>query len=385
MDTMRPQRSFRAGVWLLFLASAGAPATATGFGISLELPPSVRSAGMGGASNAVFWGGDADYWGNPALVAFHHGVRYEFARTRLVPTLAKDVYFTSHRGTAAGGGIGLAFGSLLLDYGQSVGVDPGGNPTGTFSTTEDIRSWGAGVSVSELARSIGHLRGTPPPRFTRYADVAIGYAHQRVQVSMLPYLEGEATTSGLGVFARLTPLDTFGSDASDPMRFDLGVGWSALNRDEETPTPSLFGMPRIHRFGVAARFERGRHAAGVGATSSRHPLAGTYEPFITAAVAVDMEHFESYGASPPSYDVQRYGLEGQLLNVLALRVGRVEDRDGDIEGWSFGVGAGYTAGRFGRVQYDFAAVPQSKDLHSMVKRHALSVTLHPMTLLHPGR
>src|SRR5690348_1059502 len=47
----------------------------------LDIDPSVRSASMGGASTAVFWGVDPNHWVNPALLGFATGIRYESGHT----------------------------------------------------------------------------------------------------------------------------------------------------------------------------------------------------------------------------------------------------------------------------------------------------------------
>src|SRR5262249_37494468 len=56
-----------------------------GVGRSLDLDPSIRSAGMGAAASAVFWGGDVDDWANPALLAAQRGARYQLGKALLTP------------------------------------------------------------------------------------------------------------------------------------------------------------------------------------------------------------------------------------------------------------------------------------------------------------
>src|SRR5690349_1187658 len=47
----------------------------------LEIDPSIRSAAMGGASTAVSWGIDPNYWANPSLLGYARGIRYEQGST----------------------------------------------------------------------------------------------------------------------------------------------------------------------------------------------------------------------------------------------------------------------------------------------------------------
>lgn len=122
------------GILLVHLASVRATAQAPSGAEAFGLDPSVRAAGMGRASTAVFWGGDPNYWANPALLGHHRGLRFEGAKTQLVPDLAHDVFFRTSRATVAAAGIGFAFagrpgglGQQKLDYGWSIAVDDQGN------------------------------------------------------------------------------------------------------------------------------------------------------------------------------------------------------------------------------------------------------------------
>ena len=98
------------------LLLAPAVARAQGSGRSLDLDPSVRSSGMGGASNAVFWD-ETNPWSNPALLGEARGVAYEFGRTQLVPGLAPDVHFTTNVVKLGGGGLGVALSGKPVDIG----------------------------------------------------------------------------------------------------------------------------------------------------------------------------------------------------------------------------------------------------------------------------
>ena len=84
-------------------------AHAQGTGRSMNIDLSVRSAGMGGASNALSWG-DLNHWGNPALLGYAQGLRYVHTHTQLVPGLASNVFLNSNVVQAGGGGVGVGFG-----------------------------------------------------------------------------------------------------------------------------------------------------------------------------------------------------------------------------------------------------------------------------------
>jgi len=125
---------------------------------SLLVGPSIRASGMGRSSAAVFWGGDADYWANPALLGYRDGLRFEHGKTRLVPDLADGVYFRSDRFTIARWGIGIAatapLGRNRLDYGESIATDDEGNVLGSFTSYEEYDDFGIGVSLARASESL---------------------------------------------------------------------------------------------------------------------------------------------------------------------------------------------------------------------------------------
>ena len=69
-------------VALLAVTLGSGPARA--YGIVLDLDPSIRAAGAGGGNGAVFWGGDANSWANPALLAYGTGVRFDRTHTHQI-------------------------------------------------------------------------------------------------------------------------------------------------------------------------------------------------------------------------------------------------------------------------------------------------------------
>src|SRR5580765_21835 len=111
------------------------------------LDPSIRSGGMGGASNAVFWDDVTNDWANPALLGYRHGVRYEYGRTHLIPELVPNITFTTRKLVAGDAGIGFVnAGEPLENVGDLVLAQ------GSGGGSERIQTWGVGASLS---RGIG--------------------------------------------------------------------------------------------------------------------------------------------------------------------------------------------------------------------------------------
>src|SRR5262249_2676721 len=153
------------------------------------------------SSNAVFWGDELNQWSNPAVLGYLRGVHYEYGTTRLVPGLAADVSFRSHVLKLGGGGLGTYFagkpgglGTVKLEYGTTVLMDPGGNPIGTFDAYEHIESWGFGLSLARAFESVARLTDHEAPRISRVADVSLGMSAKTLRMDLG---SGPARTSTL--------------------------------------------------------------------------------------------------------------------------------------------------------------------------------------------
>jgi hypothetical protein len=357
-------------VTALLASVALAPALhAQGAGRSLDIDTSIRSAAMGGAGEAVPWGGDGDAWANPALLGYHRGLLHQWNRTQLVPGLATDVFLVSERQSVYACGVGLTQGDVHLDYGLSVLTDNEGNPIGTSRSFESSTYEGIGVSVSTLADALtGHAAdgGGPLARLPLSPDVAFGYTHKRIAVNLGPGVEDGTDAVDWGMLVKVTPLrmeDVLGA----PLAVDLALGHSVLNASDSRLLPGLAnpdGYPtsRIERDGLAA------HAAAglpkdwkAGMTSGwKRWLAASLEPLVDLSYALDSEHI-SAGGEGDSYDVSRWGGELALANLFWLRTGHISDKESDIIGSTSGWGLGLSLGGVVGYRYDHATVPQARN------------------------
>jgi len=409
---------------LLFLVwaapSRGASAAASG-AQSLLINPSVRASGMGHASSAVFWGSEPNAWSNPALLAHERGVRYERARTQLVPELAKDVYFTTKRLTAGCWGVGIQLagkpidgvGSSRLDYGSSEGTDADGNPTGSFSSHEEIASFTGGVSALEFAEHLWKAMGGDAPRMSRFGDVSLGWATKKTHVSLAPALvtldnragEGNVTTHDSGLLFRVTPYNAIddagwiaGLDRLAKLRVDVGYARSTLNYDDATISyideSQADPILRTHRTGWAVR------GAAALPSSAERWLEGSHLGWLTRWFSPLVGWGKAWDRQLPlildpgtgfherGTIVKNSGWEVTIANVYTIRRGWVEDRESTIVGQTSGWSLGLQSADLGGFSYDQATVPQSIYL-GPVTRKSFSVFVNPIgawrALRHAGR
>lgn len=385
MRTIRWQPRLAHVLPLLLSAFAVSSAAAQGTARSMDIDGSAISSAMGGASAAVFWSAEPSYWANPALLGYYRGVRYQYARSQLVPGLATDVVLTSDRVTLGAYGVGLEVGRTKLDYGPSTWVGPGGEPLGEFESYEEVGTITVGLSASGLVRSIAP--GSPVAALARNLDLAVGFARKDVEVKLGPGAEAEASGYPCDVGALLRgglDLGALGGAAA-PVRLEAGFGVSVLNvndveftfiNEDESYPPS-----RMRRLGGTARLAVGQPPAWSEVAGPALPVAllRGFDPLISVGVAYDDEHVQAGDESAHGYDVTHVGVELTLLNVLSARLGHVTDRTGDIDGATWGVGVGLPIAGVAGARYDYAAYPQSSSLPD-VKRHTASVFVDPFAL-----
>jgi len=383
------KRSLAIACAVTVLAGTLAPrsAAAQGTGRSMDVDVSIRSASMGGASNAVFWGGDLNHWGNPALMGYARGFRFEYGRTQLVPDLADDVIFTSQVLKVAMPGIGIVLSGpvpegVRLSYGESEGTDQSGNPTGTFEAFEDVESIGFGVSLFRAIETLANIPESSRTRPSRFFDVSYGMNFKHIEMELAPPAvggHGETDAQDWGVHARLTPIDHQGPNA---LRVEMAYGYSLLSANDDAQiTFGPFGdiayrVSHHERHGVAlhAAFDSPALRLDSGPRWFREGFA----PLVSLGVASGWSEIHG-GDESQAFETEGMGAEVTLANVLSLRVGSYEDRDGDIEGSTWGFGIALPIGRVAGLRYDQSRFPQAQGLDEVV-RHAGAVWFDPFEL-----
>ena len=376
-----------------FLA-AGLPlcASAQGTARSQDIDTSIRAAGMGGAGAAVGWG-EPGIWGNPATLGEVRGLWWQEGRTQLVPGLATDVIFKSRRFVLGGAGIGVSLmgdpfdglGRTRLDYGTSEGTDPFGNPTGTFISFEQIEGWGVGISPLRLVDTWRALRGHAGPAWSRFGDASVGVQRKHTKVALAPasaFGFAEADCVDWGVRGRISPQALLTPEA--PVELDVSAGYAVLNSNDAQfvflPDDVSSPPSRIRRLGFAVRAAMPSPWRAQRPTAPRAWWRAGPEHLFELGIASDTERI-SAGGTDPSFQVERFGVELALLDVLVARKGHVTDRLGDINGDTQGYGIHVPVGPWGGFRYDHATVPQAAGSGLPdVQRHGWSVWLDPVEI-----
>jgi hypothetical protein len=303
-------------VVLAALLAAGT-AWAQGTGRSLDIQPGARENGMGAAGVALGDDASGATWWNPAALGFVTRPAVQLTYAQLVPGLANDVtynYGTYVQPVEGWGAFGV--GVVFLSYGQSEGVDAGGNSTGTFSSNEFSPALYYGTQL--------------------LPDFAVGAAVKWIRIQLAP-----SSQQGVG---QTFGLDLAGLYKIPAARLNLGVNVQNLgpsvtfiNEDQSSP------LSRNVKTGFA------------------------WEPVSSKQFSVTM--VGDFNQSLVTSDFRTYngGLELAYGGEIAGRIGYYSDPLGNIGDLTYGLGINWKS-----ITIDFGSIPQAKDSNlSNVKKITL--------------
>ena len=388
---MRPRLALTLSIVLV----APEAVLAQGGAISLSIDPSIRSAGMGNATTSVFWGADPNYWANPALLGYHSGLRYEWGSTKLVPSLADDVFFKSSRLTLGAWGAALAVSlhPYRLSYGVSEAVDIDGNVFAAFESYEDIGTWGGAISVVEFGENVLNQLGVGLPPLSRYGDVSVGYMHKNVDVFLVPEEvipdpfgsgsgQAKADTDDFGLLLRATPWNSIDHpfapwEDAPGLRVDLNFARSWLNYSDAVldygtqQDPILQDTRRGFSVRVAVSLPE----------SMRRDFESRGDGWLMELFTPLVSYGRAWDRSENDFErvVHHDGWELTVFNVFTLRGGEIDDPEGGIQGSSTGWGVGVQFGDIGGVRWDHATIPQASELPE-VSRNGFMVFVDALEL-----
>ncbi len=326
------------------------------------LDTSPRSAALGGASTALFWGSDLNYWANPALTGYFRGLSYEYRRAQLIPGLAPTVAIENQPIRIGGGGVGVVFSGEPFGRGTELSFGAGPKDEGD--------SWGFGVSAGGLVTTIARMTDGETPGWMERVDVAYGMNFKEAEVNILGVTE-ETDASDWGILVRGTPILSEPHETSE-FRFDIAYGHSVLSQEDDA---ELFGV-RISeqvKDGIAARLSWNPWIRTLSDLPGGWFLEGFF-PLLTVGAVADWTDVNGPGSE---FETSGQGLEVGLANFVAVRVGHYLDGEGQIEGATWGFGLGLPVGRIGRLQYDTGLVPQSSTLDHR-QQHGFTIWLDPL-------
>lgn len=308
-------------ITVLFIPAADSFAQGQAGAYCLKIAPGARANGMGGSSVAMVEDATSLWW-NPAGMSFLEYSMADIMHTKLVPTLAADVFF-DYAGIVhhLGNGISVGFAFQYLSYGEWVATNTSGEELGNASSYEMSPMIGASMRLGE--------------------NFSVGMNFKFVYIDLAPEwatVEGEEGVGhsvglDIGCLYRVPEFSYAGYTVTG-LRLgaaisNLGPSITYIDSDQAAP------LPRTVR-------------VGFGYTPVRGEL-------FEINVAGDVERLLIDGDIDPIYHA---GSEFVYTDLFAVRVGYLYDKDGDVQGVSYGLGFNIS----NRIRVDYGNVPQHEDL-----------------------
>lgn len=371
--------------------------------VVFSLEPSVRFSGMGNSSNAVSWGIDPDYWSNPALLGYYHGIHFDHGRTHLIPMLDDDMDFTTDRIAVGEWGVGVVMvdrpigglGKARLDYGTWYETDAGGNVIDSHEAYENMKVCGVGARVLEVTENILRNTGSSPPQLSRFADLSIGLSSKKADVVLGPAGGAEVTTHDYGWLLELTPYNSISQpgflpaldrivDAFGGIQAGVAYGHSVQSYDEKeikwTVLEEASPVAKVARHGWAVQGAIGLPRP-VRQACDAHGLgmvAKSLTPLISAGMAWDWRR-TVWPLREPTAETS--GWEITLGNIYSIRRGRIDDTGGMVHGDTHGWGLGFKIADLAGFRYDEASVPLGEGV-ARRERSGYAFFLDPIGIYH---
>ena len=310
-----------------------------------------RASGMGGTHVTEATGADGVYW-NPANLGFYlDGKSITGMHFAPVPDLADDVYFeyASYAQKIEGWG-GLGGNIMFLTYGESEATDFSGTRLRSFTSWEMGIGAGYGTALSEhISAGLG-------------AKVIV--SNLSPEIGDLQEGRGVTWAIDLGMHARdFAPLNMRAGLAI------LNLGPSLKYVDNGSPNP----LPLDFRLGIGVDpYVSANHRVTVAAEMNKVLVrqrggTGTEDFDVDPAWKALFTAWTDESFSEELEDaIYNIGLEYAFQNFIFLRTGWVEDKTGDIQDYTYGVGI-----RYQRIRFDFAGYPQAEGLQD-VKRFSIT-------------
>jgi hypothetical protein len=327
----RTKRLILLSIFIITAASSAVYAQGEAGAGSLIIPPGARANGMGQSFGAIANDATAMWW-NPAGMAFVDHTALDLMHSQLVPDLASDVFFEYIGGIYRIKGIGtIGFAIQYLTYGEWTVTGTTPDELGTASSWEVAPMIGGAVKLGD--------------------QLSLGMNLKFVYISLAPAwatLEGtEGTGSSVAIdFGALWKVPDFGLSSMMIRRLSLGLNVSNIG-------PSITFMNRDQAASLPRNLRGSFAWAPIWSEVSKW--------FLTAEINRPMVEFERSN----TYHV---GTEFLYANLIALRLGYVYDKDGNVEAATYGLGFAFN----NRVRIDWASVPQAQDL-ARVHRWSLGV------------
>ena len=324
--------------------------------VYLLMEPGSRSGGMGQAYVAQVDDAFAGYW-NTGAMAFSRNTQFALMHTNWLGDIFPDIYYeylgfnTYVEGTGT-----IGFNVLFLTYGEQDAYDENQVFNGTFSSWEMAPTVTYGYQLSKnlgIGGAFKFIHSDLAPKKVTADDMkgqgstfAFDFGLNVRDIPVLPetILPQSRLNLGLNIQNMGPNIVYINEEQSDPLPLNwrMGLSWQVWNTD-------------ISRLTMNADMNK------LLANRKHHWYERVFRDWVDQSLDEEWDEI-IWGA----------GGEFSYLNLLSLRLGYIYDREGEIEGISYGAGVFYEQDGF-RVDIDFAMQPGG-DLQDFNRTFSLKVS-----------
>lgn len=298
----------------------------------LLIEPGARPSGAGEAFVAIADDATATYY-NPAGLAFQKGRELILMHTNWLPAFANDLYYEFLGYTQYVEGWGnLGFNVSFLSLGKQVRTSESGEMLGEFQSYDAAASFSYGTKLSsKLAAGV-----TMKLIYSHLADIGAGEEKGEGR--------GVSFAIDLGILYKdLLPRLSIGAALQN-----MGPAISYIDAEQADPLPQNLRVGFAYRL-VDNEYNRLLVTADVNKFLVRRDPDGSTDPFYKALVTAwyDRPLREEIEGM-----IENIGIEYWYGSWVALRAGYSNDKAGELQTPTFGVGLKYSM-----FQFDIAYLP----------------------------
>jgi len=334
------------------------------------LNPSATDVCFGNDSGAAnIWNtSPLSVWSNPAKLGYHKGFTFGYSHDPWfedVPGI-NDMYLRSSYASFGWNGIGILLPALcsngkygtFIDYGKQEMYDAGGNYIGSFSAYESDTKFAIGINTLEVISSL--IKNRQLTSLQNCVELSLGYNYDIIysklggqgQSGSSTKKQGKSFSTGIGGIFRLS-LSKFFEDFDNLFILDLASGVYLLNPSKteikytgETQKDSL-------PWGTRSAFSG---KLSVPLSTITIPEYDIIQLFCENIFSVQFS-FDKSKLETNERKTNGYGFEYTFFDILSIRHGSYENKDGCLIGDTFGIGLNFYYKKTVLIQYNFTKFP----------------------------
>ena len=333
------------------------------------LNPSATDVCFGNDSGAAnIWNTNPlSVWSNPAKLGYHKSFAFGYSHDPWFEDVhgIDDMYLRSSYVSFGWNGIGILLPALCsngrlgtcMDYGKQEMYDANDNYIGSFSAYESDTKFAIGINTLEIISNL--IKNRQLTFLQNCVELSLGYNYDIIYSklgyhlgSSTPKVEGKSFSTGIGGIFRLS-LSKFFEDFDNLFVLDLTCGVYLLNPSKtEIKYPDETQKDPLP-WGTRSAFSGKLSVPLSTFTILEYDIIQLFcENIFSFMFSFDESKLETNESK-----TNGYGFEYTFFDILSIRNGSYEDKDGEIIGDCLGFCLNFDYKKKIQIQYNFTKFP----------------------------